>query len=161
MRKTSQRNVIMATHPHLHRQAEQMAQLLTTPVSQLGVNVVGFFASEKGVGQAVRSDVYSLEESGIPYTLNNYFDPGSVNNDASLANFSVSNPYPVNLLHINANQLLQFRERQGRAYFENRYNIGFWAWELSEFPEEWLGSFECLHEVWVPSTFTLDSISRI
>jgi glycosyltransferase involved in cell wall biosynthesis len=153
--------MIMATQPHLHGQAEPMAHLPTTPASRLGVNVAGFFASEKGVGQAVRSDIYSLEEAGIPYTLNNYVDPGSLNNDASLANFSVSNPHPVNLLHINANQLLQFRQRHGQAYFENRYNIGFWAWELSEFPEEWFGSFECLHEVWVPSTFALDSISRI
>jgi glycosyltransferase involved in cell wall biosynthesis len=48
----------------------------------------------------------------------------------------------------------------GRDLFDGRYNIGFWHWELPEFPEEWTGSFKLVDEVWVPSRFVQDSIAR-
>ena len=44
--------------------------------------------------------------------------------------------------------------------FTNRYTVGYWVWELPEFPEDWRPAFELVQEVWVPSTFVLDTISR-
>src|SRR5262249_18969827 len=63
--------------------------------------------------------------------------------------------------HANADCLIEFMEWKKPTYFEGRYNIGFWAWELSLFPKIWSSGFSPLQEVWVPSTFALDSISRV
>ena len=37
---------------------------------------------------------------------------------------------------------------------KNRYNIGYWYWELPEFPPEWRQYFELVDEVWTSSEFT-------
>jgi glycosyltransferase involved in cell wall biosynthesis len=128
--------------------------------SSFGVNIAGYIASEKGVGEGVRSDVRMMQAAGIPYVLNNFADPGSSNQDLTFEHFSFGNPYPINLMHINADALPEFARRKGKAYFANHYNIGYWAWELSEFPKEWNASFQYLDEIWVPSNFTLESVSR-
>jgi GT2 family glycosyltransferase/glycosyltransferase involved in cell wall biosynthesis len=125
-----------------------------------GVNVAGYIASEKGVGEGVRSDVRMMQAAGIPYVLNNFADPGSSNQDLTFEHFSFGNPYPINLMHINADAMPEFARQKGNAYFANHYNIGYWAWELSEFPKEWHASFQYLDEIWVPSNFTLESVSR-
>lgn len=47
-----------------------------------------------------------------------------------------------------------------RTWFLNRYNIGYWHWELPEFPNAWVKSFHLVNEIWVPSTFTFQAISK-
>jgi GT2 family glycosyltransferase/glycosyltransferase involved in cell wall biosynthesis len=126
-----------------------------------GVNIAGYIASEKGVGEGVRSDIRMMQAAEIPFVLNNFADPGSSNQDLTFEHFSFGNPFPVNLIHINADATPEFARRKGKAYFADHYNIGYWAWELSEFPREWYPSFQFLDEIWVPSNFTLESISRI
>jgi glycosyltransferase involved in cell wall biosynthesis len=48
----------------------------------------------------------------------------------------------------------------GAAFFRGRYNIGFWHWELPEFPDSWLDGFKLVDEVWAPTEFVVESISR-
>jgi GT2 family glycosyltransferase/glycosyltransferase involved in cell wall biosynthesis len=131
-----------------------------TAKSGSGVNVAGYFASEKGVGEAVRADIRALAASGIPYVLNNFTDPGSHNQETEISGFSTENPYPVNLIHVNADAMPAFVRRMGDCYLAGHYNIGFWAWELSQFPSCWNSSFEYLDEIWVPSHFVRAAIQR-
>jgi glycosyltransferase involved in cell wall biosynthesis/SAM-dependent methyltransferase len=126
-----------------------------------GVNLAGYINSEKGMGEAVRSDVRSLQQTNIPFVLNNFIDSGSINNEMMNANFSTRNPYQVNLIHVNADQTSEFIKQKGQSYLNNRYNIGYWAWELSQFPEEWCNSFQYFDEIWVPSGFVQDSVARV
>jgi len=125
-----------------------------------GVNLAGHFASEKGVGEAARASVRALQAVGIPYVLNNFTDSLSVNQDTAYAAFDEDNPYSFNLIQVNADQAPAFAGQKGLKYFEERYNIGYWFWELSEFPAEWQSSFLYFDEIWVASDFVLDSISR-
>ena len=40
------------------------------------------------------------------------------------------------------------------------YNIGYWLWELEEFPKEWLPAFHLLDEVWTPSEFISQNLRK-
>jgi GT2 family glycosyltransferase/glycosyltransferase involved in cell wall biosynthesis len=126
-----------------------------------GINVAGLFASEKGVGEGARTTLRSLEAAGIPYVLNNFTDDGSLNRDTAYNRYTDHNPHRVNLLHIGADIFPEFVLLNGGDYFRDRYNIAYWAWELSRFPPEWESSLQYLDEIWVPSNFTLDAISRV
>ncbi|GJM83643.1 hypothetical protein HMSSN139_61390 [Paenibacillus sp. HMSSN-139] len=68
--------------------------------------------------------------------------------------------YNVNLFHINAEQMMEIYAYYGNSLFNGRYNIGYWHWELPDFPDEWLESFNLVDEIWVPSTFVADSIAK-
>ena len=47
----------------------------------------------------------------------------------------------------------------GASFFDGRYNIGYWAWELPEFPDAWAPALDLLDEVWVPSAFCQQAIA--
>lgn len=126
-----------------------------------GVNVVGNFASETGIGEAVRSSLRALKAASIPYILNNILDPNAANLDAKIQAFDYDNPHSVNLIHINFDTVPAFAKEKGRMYFAGRYNIGCWFWELSEFPELWYPNFEYFNELWASSNFIQDCLSRV
>jgi glycosyltransferase involved in cell wall biosynthesis len=68
---------------------------------------------------------------------------------------------PINVYHVNADQLpLVLKEVGLPGTGQGYYNIGFWAWETLEFPDQWIGSFELVNEVWVNSEFVAKSISK-
>lgn len=139
---------------------QEQDQQLATPKRDFpfGINVVGYAASEKGVGEAVRSNLRIIKATKIPYVANNFEDTGSKNIESLPENFSRENPYSINLINVNADQTPYFAERNP-GYLHGHCNIGYWAWELCSFPPEWSGSFTYLDEVWVPSTFVRDSVA--
>jgi glycosyltransferase involved in cell wall biosynthesis len=122
------------------------------PPQAFGVNLAGYFESEKGVGEAARAVLRALGAASIPHILNNVRDVTSENEDSRYSRFSEANPYAVNIIQVNADaapHLLACRPE----YLAGRYNVGIWNWELSEFPACWDGSFQFFDEIWAPSTF--------
>ena len=126
-----------------------------------GVNVVGNFGSETGVGEAVRSSVRALKAASIPYVINNIVDPNAANLDTQIQTFDQDNPHSVNLIHLNFDIVPAFAMEKGHTYFAGRYNIGCWFWELSELPEVWYPNFDYFNELWASSNFIQDCLSRV
>ena len=136
---------------------------LNTDKFPFGVNVSGLIQSEKGLGSAVRSTIEALKAARIPYVLNNINDLGSVNIDKTydLKDFSQKNPYLFNLIQINPDVFVNFANETNMPYFDGHYNIGYWGvWELDEFPEEWARLAYYLDEIWTPSDFSFQAISK-
>jgi glycosyltransferase involved in cell wall biosynthesis len=81
--------------------------------------------------------------------------------DRAFEDFSETNPYRVNLIHVNVDQVPEFYYQKGWDYFQHRYNIGVWFWELSRFPEGWLSRFQWYQEIWVASSFCAESLAKV
>ena len=127
-----------------------------------GMNIVGYVRSEHGIGESARLCARAAEAAGLSFSVHD-FNTGnnSRTGDASwLHKAAGSNPHWANVLHVNADQLPLARRELGEAFFQGRYNIGFWHWELPDFPDMWLDSFDLVDEVWVPSNYVLESVSR-
>jgi glycosyltransferase involved in cell wall biosynthesis len=135
--------------------AKQRAQRSELPI---GINVAGYLGSEKGVGEIARSGLRIVNATKIPHVANNFVDSGSQNLEPMPSSLSVDNPYAINLIAVNAEQFVSFAGSR-LPYFENRLNIGYWAWELSAFPSEWNPAFGYVDEVWTLSQFACDSIA--
>jgi len=128
--------------------------------SDLGVNVIGYINGEHGVGEAVRANIKCLKAANIGISLSNINPTYVRQSDVTFSDFSNKRDFPINLIHINADMLPYHYAEKGIGDYKNKYNIGFWTWELSEFPDSWVKSFSYCDEVWVPSNFVLASISR-
>jgi glycosyltransferase involved in cell wall biosynthesis len=126
----------------------------------LGMNIVGSITSESGIGEAVRADIRAIEKAGIPYVLYNVVSNSSEAED-SYKDFTADNPYRINLIHLNADSLPTLWHIRGKEFLHRRYNIGYWFWELSEFPQIWHDHFKWFNEIWVATDFCLDAISRV
>ena len=127
--------------------------------SEFGINLAGHLNSEKGVGEGARATLRSLRAAEIPCQLVNSPDGNSTNIEKLDSETSDENPYDFNLVHLNADVLPAFADRH-RSRFWDRYNIGYWAWELPTIPPSWCDGFRYFDEIWVPSMYCLDAVSR-
>jgi glycosyltransferase involved in cell wall biosynthesis len=62
---------------------------------------------------------------------------------------------------VNADQVPHIAAHLGGEKWRRRYNVGFWFWELQEFPRKYLSSFDYFHEVWTGSTFAADALAAV
>lgn len=127
----------------------------------LGINIAGYINGEFGVGEGVRANIRAIETTNIPFTINNFTRSPNRNQDTTYQKFSPDNPYPVNLIQVNADEVNTFIKHSGSSYFKNRYNIGFWAWEIPEFPQKWQPVFDNFHEIWTYSNYCAEAISLV
>jgi glycosyltransferase involved in cell wall biosynthesis len=126
-----------------------------------GVNVIGYTRSEHGVGQSARAFVSALDAAGIGSSIID-FNEGNLSRteDRSLESRLVSKPaHRINVFHINADQMA-IAEQHLPAHVFERFNIGYWAWELPDMLDEHLLGFQRVDEVWVPSAFVQDAVSK-
>lgn len=75
--------------------------------------------------------------------------------------FDLHNPYRINLLQVNVDQVVNTVIKTGRIALENRFTIGYWAWELPHFPVVWHEAFKYFQEIWVLSSFMQNTLSTI
>ena len=133
------------------------------PVEEQGVNVVGYFRSELGVGEAARQVVSALDAVDVPLLpvhgatiplsrrrhAFHYLEPGDAR-------------YPINLICMNADALPDFSDRAPSSFFAGRYSIGLWFWEVSAAPPSgWGDAFALLDEVWAPTRHVADVIQTV
>ena len=116
-----------------------------------GVDILGFFTSEHGVGQAARGLAATLQAVSVPVSTIDYTDTES-RREHSYSCDNVSN-YKVLLASINSEQLIAAHNRISPDFFHNRYVIGQWFWELEEAPPWFAPAFPLLNELWAPTRF--------
>ncbi|HYD82486.1 MAG TPA: glycosyltransferase family 4 protein, partial [Opitutus sp.] len=75
------------------------------------------------------------------------------------ARLQEENPYRVNVVHIDPPAVPDIEHHHGRRFLAGKYNVAYWAWELTEFPDSWVPSFAYFDEVWCPSDFTRSAIA--
>jgi len=127
---------------------------------EFGVNIAGFLTADLGVGESARCMVRAADAAGLKTTLIDLRLPcKNRRGDLSFADrLAESATYPINLVHLDPPASRDLDHHQGRDFRAGRYNIGYWAWELPEFPDTWMRSFEIFDEIWCPSDFTRDAI---
>ncbi|PKG22798.1 glycosyl transferase family 1 [Niallia nealsonii] len=126
-----------------------------------GVNLIGYARAEIGVGEACRMTAKSLSTTKIPFGIINYTQEGLKEEDLSWARKEINElAYYTNVIQINADSIPDVYNHYGEHSFENHYNIGYWAWELMDFPNKWSNRFNFVDEVWAPSHFVKDSIQK-
>ena len=69
--------------------------------------------------------------------------------------------YEHTILAVNADQTARVIASSGLNQHPRRRRIGFWFWELSEFPEVSKSAFAHVSEVWCASEFTRDSVAAV
>ncbi len=112
----------------------------------VGLNVIGYVRAETGVGESARLCARAAAAAGLPFAL--------LDTDAA-----DRGRYPISLCHVNADVMAAANGPLDRECLAGRYVIGYWHWELPEFPDRWLAAFDRVDEVWVPTRFIQDAVS--
>ena len=126
-----------------------------------GLNVVGFLSADLGIGESARcmvraADAVSLPVALVPLKLNCRNRLGDTTYSGRLED---TNPYGANVFHIDPPVARDIDHHHGRHFREGKYNIGYFAWELPDFPDAWMSSLDFFDEIWCPSNFVRESIA--
>ncbi|ESQ88878.1 hypothetical protein ABAC460_13945 [Asticcacaulis sp. AC460] len=131
---------------------------MSRPRPQLDtVLISGFFNEALGIGRAGALIANGLEAKGITVVREDLrpFDRGLLTRGPSL----LPSGAPVWLIHANPPEarIALFTH----AGWQDRYRIGYWAWESSRAPDAWADVAQWFHEIWVPSAFVRDAVAAI
>jgi glycosyltransferase involved in cell wall biosynthesis len=130
--------------------------------NKVQVRILGFFGQTFGLAEAARRTYASLEKTGhlvkatqIPYSGKHHGSDNTVKADKKIP----TNTDEIRIFHFNGDHFDKLISDWGESILDCKYKIGFWHWELPEFPDDYLPWFNYLDEVWVPSRFVYDAIA--
>lgn len=127
------------------------------------LNVIGLLKSQTGLGESARSTIRCATAAGLhvaPVDLNVDSEDVPGENIPPHLPPAPNMPRPINIINVNGNLFPMVMDDLGQSFFLGRYNIAFWVWEMPYFPPSWQEWLECVNEIWTPSTFSQDSLSR-
>ncbi|MEE4191158.1 MAG: glycosyltransferase family 4 protein, partial [Halieaceae bacterium] len=125
-----------------------------------GINLYGYVRAESGIGQSARANIDAIQAAGIPLAVVDFSEGNISRMQARIPDGLASEPrFNINLFHINADETANAIRHIGEEVLRGHYNIGYWAWELPEFPDRWLPAIQLLDEIWVPSEFCREAIA--
>ncbi|MBI2515742.1 MAG: glycosyltransferase family 4 protein [Opitutae bacterium] len=128
----------------------------------VGLNLAGYFRADLGIGESVRCAARAAAAAGLPTALVDLRLPckNPMTDNSFAARLQTDNPHPVNVVHVDAPGMRDLEHHHGAAFFRGKYTIGYWAWELPEFPDAWVEYADHCQEVWAPSHFAADAIAE-
>lgn len=128
-----------------------------------GVNLIGDVKVEIGLGQSARLIANALDLSKLDFGIFDFPIVGDVRRNDHTWEHKIKKDtcFNINLFHINPQDTGTAYLSLGKGIWKNHYNIGFWLWELEEFPEEYLLSLKFVDEIWTPSEFTSNCFRNI
>lgn len=129
------------------------------PPDSQGVNVVGYFDAETGVGESARLLVTALEGAGIPVGVVPVTAPLARQlNSFNYASFGAGG-HDVSIVAVNADEFPRFARSVDGELLDRSYTIGLWSWEVDVFPENMRASATLVDEIWVCSHHTAAAVA--
>ena len=130
---------------------------------QRPVFLYGFFKQIFGIAEAAKRTSHALKVTNLeihdvqlPFKGKHLGFDDSVNIQSELRS---NQNEAFKIFHFNGDFFEEFSEGFGEDAFNSFYSIGFWHWELKEFPDDFFHWFHRVNEVWVPSLFVRDAIA--
>jgi glycosyltransferase involved in cell wall biosynthesis len=135
--------------------------IFSSQPTKKGINVVGYLCAETGLGESARTLINAIKTTRIQHSLIHFKLYWLEDHDKRFKKeFTQRNPHNVNIIVINPEGLDFVLPDLRKEFFENRYNIGYWAWELPDIPTEWKKYESHFDEIWVPSDFVKQAIIK-
>lgn len=133
-----------------------------------GINLIGYFKQNSGLGQSCRLLARVIRELDIPFSFVNVDVPGIEGNDTTYdgqLNNSLDPldryKYGINLICINMGDFLRYLKSTPAQAWDKHYNIAYWLWEVKELPKEWIPFINRVDEIWTPSEFISQTFRQV
>jgi glycosyltransferase involved in cell wall biosynthesis len=144
--------VLRAPDPHIGQ------WLVGDHLSTAGVNVVGYFTRELGLGDVARRIAAGLELSGVHQSLLACERSASPHVPAHPV-LSTRVAHATTLAIVNADQLPALYLDHPELFAARTRMIGYWFWEL-EFVPTWMrAAASSVDEIWAGSAFVADALA--
>jgi glycosyltransferase involved in cell wall biosynthesis len=123
-----------------------------------GVDAIGFFNAEHGIGEAARLLVEALRTTDVPVSTIGYRNTESRQNYKFVTD--EVGRYKTVIAAINAELNRPVRDLFGHHFFYDTYVIGQWFWELEVAPSWYRDAYQYVDELWAPTKFIEEMLRR-
>ncbi|MBW4046362.1 MAG: glycosyltransferase [Proteobacteria bacterium] len=122
-------------------------------------NFIGYLTGEFGVAENARLFIAAAQRAGVKLALTSIDATNTARQSDARYEHAVTNKatFPISVIFANADQAPLVQAALGPDY-RTSYTVGYWYWELGLFPEEWVGSFDYVDEVWTATEFVRDAV---
>jgi glycosyltransferase involved in cell wall biosynthesis len=123
--------------------------------SPVGVNLIGHAGTRSGVGEDLRMAALALEAAKIPFVVRKVEPSTGIgsNKDELNARLVEHSPFSINMFCMAGMETVTMLSKR-RNLLEGKFNIGFWPWELSQWPKLWSHGPGLMDELWASTSFT-------
>ena len=124
--------------------------------------LVGHPFAPIGRGEDVRCIFRALKKVGVRisiYDIYSYYKPDEEMEKEFLP-YLVNELGSINIFVINGDEVEPVMEHLKGKIRKSFYNVVYPQWELSIYPQEWADALERFDEIWAPSKFVFESISK-
>ncbi len=137
-------------------------RLSSRSTEPFGVNLFGYAQGEIGIGEDVRLLALALKSQAIPFCIVNVKPGDNVSQkDNSVDQWIVDKPrYAINIFCTTGIEQVRYACERGLDLLEGRYNIGYWPWELPDWPASCTHAFSMVDELWGISHYTANAYRR-
>ena len=128
-----------------------------------GINFIGYYAGELGLGQALRSAILAAKAVHIPFGVRE-LSVQILSRQEEVSIKPYLKPYAshwLNCICMNPDMLYRLPAWLKYEEWAKRYNVGYWFWELSTFPKSWRYAHHLVDEVWVNTDFVANAIASL
>jgi glycosyltransferase involved in cell wall biosynthesis len=146
------------THSALRAAWARVPLPIGKPAMKRDLCLVGYAGLASGRAEDLRMTALALRRQHRDWAVLDRLSGAITTEDGRSAAAFAASPR-VTILHLNADTAFfdyGFLRERG---LEHSYKIGYWAWELARFPEEWAASFAFVDEIWVSSRFAYEAIA--
>ena len=128
----------------------------------MGVNFIGYAQGDLGLGQAMRSMVFATLTAIIPLVVRRFQAsiPSKQSNDELALYLSDRCQHPINIICVNPDTLFYLPSWIRYAEWGKSYNIGYWFWELENFPKKWQYATNIVDEIWVATDYIANAMRK-
>ena len=129
---------------------------------ELGVNFIGYSKGELGLGQAMRSMAFAAKAALIPLVVRQFKVKITSKQSNNVLDADVRDrcQYPINLICVNPDMFYRLPIWVTYPEWTKTYNIGYWFWELENFPPAWQYATHLVDEIWVATEFIAQAMRK-
>jgi len=124
------------------------------------MHVFGWTDSPSGIAQACRGTLAAMEQAAIDHVVTNLDDLPALPSYRWAQRVLSEQSLALQLHHVNADMMDFVFRRIPYDVDQSVYRIGYWFWELSQFPADLHWTYNFVDEVWTPSQFCYDALAE-
>ena len=121
-------------------------------MSKKGFNLIGYATSPLGLGEDLRSFAAMLDYLDIPFSVIDLPTESQKQVAVSWKNLSEED-FEVSVFFMSARTCLELEKHHPTLFSTPKLKIGYFLWELPDFPEKQVKALRLVDHIWCPTKF--------
>lgn len=117
-----------------------------------GLNLIGYATSPTGLGEDLRSFAAMLDYLDISYSVIDVPTESSGKVKPEWQRLT-QETYLVSFFFMSPMECLRLQEVHPQLFLEPRIKVGYFLWELPDFPEDFIPALNLVDQIWCPTKF--------